>query len=182
MDQFIESFFQPIGQQDDPTIVQNNIIGRGSLVSFSYSQWVHDPKPLVIISDYQPGIRIRGINLHYLTFHTIAQLIKTNCDNLAFSYRSVSGDKYVTSAFRTYKWHGIKQIKKLDCDVLMRIMKVNRTEDPNQTEAIRQNVREQLNQQMNQKSEYYNQDYYNPNYNINSQSAPEGPSQWNNES
>lgn len=129
--------------------VQNNVVKKGDLVSFNYVNWKHDPYPLVIVTDLTPGNRLRGVNLHYLTFNYIRKLLSVGCGNMAFSYANVKSDEYIHQAFRVYKWQGIRQIRKFDCSFLLNLMATMRSLDPYQVEAIRKSVQEQIQQQLN---------------------------------
>jgi hypothetical protein len=110
---------------------------------------MNDPYPLIIITDYVQGVRVRGLNLHYLTFPFIKNLLSNSCEDKSFSYRNVKDNTYIVKAFRTYKWQGIRQIKVLDCEFLLKMMGVARSYDPNEVESIRNSVDEQLNQETN---------------------------------
>lgn len=128
-------------------------IQRGDLISFNYGSWQNDPYPLVIIADVQPGVKVRGLNLHYLTFPYIRNLLQLACVNRGFSYSNFKNDSYITSAFRSYKWLNIRTIKKLDCQFLLNVMAVARSFDPARVESIREVVREQLQRATNQGAE-----------------------------
>jgi hypothetical protein len=125
-------------------------INKGSLVTFSYLYFKpgHDPTPLVIITDVWRDY-IRGVNLHYLTFPYILRLLQPNCDNPRFSYYNIKGDAYIVGAFRQYKRLGIRQIKKLDCAFLLKVLQTVRTLDPTQVDTIRRAVRDQINRTVN---------------------------------
>lgn len=117
---------------------------KGGLIVFNYLYWMNDPYPLVIITDYIMGNRVRGINLHYLTFPFIKDLLNNSCDNRSFSYRNVKDNSYIVKAFRTYKWSGIRQIKVLDCEFLLKVMGITRSYDPNEIDAIKNSIQSQL--------------------------------------
>ena len=129
--------------------VANPFLGRGSLVQFSYLYWAHDPRPLVIVTDVKFGKVVRGINIHYLTFNHIKKILQQGCDNVGFSYKSFMGDQFMKDAFRSYKWAGVRQIKKLNCDFIQKVMELVRSFDPAEVEIIRKQVLEQLNRQVN---------------------------------
>jgi len=97
----------------------------------------------------QFGKRIRGVNIHYLTFNYIKGILGQGCGNMGFSYRNFSGDRFLTSAFRTYKWSGIRQLKKLDCNFVKKVMEMIRSFDPAEVEIMRKNVLDQLERQVN---------------------------------
>lgn len=122
------------------------IVGRGSLVVFNYIFHKNDPSPLVLITDNQPQY-IRGVNLHYLTFPVIKKLLYPGgsiCESSRVTYSYVSTDSFVVSAFRQYKKNGIQFMKKLDCSTIVKAMSIARSFDPNEIEAIRNEIREQL--------------------------------------
>jgi len=131
-------------------------ITRGSLVTFNYlfHKPGHDPAPMVLITDIWAQY-IRGINLHYLTFPVIKNLIypapgKSLCDNPIFTYQYIKRNSYITSAFRQYKRNGIERLRKLDCAFIVNALAVSRSFDPNEIEAIRRSVREQIRRMVNE--------------------------------
>ena len=136
-----------------PLTPLSNFLQKGNLITFNYVNWANDPRPLVILTDVSPGMRIRGINLNYLTFNYIKNILLSNCNNVGFSYSNIKGDAYIVSAFRSYKWQGIQQLRKLDCKFLLSVMSVVRSFDPNEIKMIRQSVREQIQQQISPKAE-----------------------------
>jgi hypothetical protein len=125
------------------TLAQN-YLRKGALISFGYQWWKHDPYPLLIVTDVFSGDKIRGINLHYLTFPYIRNVLRTGGNNQAFSYANIKGDRYITNAFRSYKWNAIRQVRVLDVSFLLNIMGIVRSFDPSQIMAIRRSVQEQL--------------------------------------
>lgn len=130
-----------------PPAATNSVVGKGSLITFNYSfhRPGHDPYPMVIVTDVWQGF-IRGVNLHYLTFPYIKQILQSNGNNPSFSYANIKGDEYITSAFRQYKRNGIRQLKKFDATFLLTVLKSVRSFDPSEIEAIRQSVRQQIQQ------------------------------------
>lgn len=125
-----------------------NVLNKGVLVNFGYTFWKHDPNPLVIVSDVFVD-RIRGVNLHYLTFRYIRDLLKNYCDKNYFSYRFIKHDQFVVNAFRTYKKQGITMMKRLDCEVLIALLTRVRSFNPQEMEAIRQEIEKQLKAETN---------------------------------
>lgn len=149
----IQQLFQPTNQIQSAA---NPYIIKGSLIMFRYSYWIHDPMPLLIVTDYIPGQKIRGLNLHYLSDLYIRSLISQATVNPgAFSYQNnIKGNAYIKSSFRVYKWPGISQIKKFDSQFVLKMMSVARTTfDPAQIKAIRQYVDQQIQQQLVGKAE-----------------------------
>lgn len=133
----------------------NPVVGRGSLVTFSYAfhKPGHDPVPLVLVTDIWDKY-IRGINLHYLTFPVIKKLLfpgpnQSICESPQFTYQYIKGNDYIVSAFRQYKREGIGSLKKLNCEFIVNALAISRSFDPNEIEAIRKSVREQISRMAN---------------------------------
>lgn len=144
---------QQLFQQPQLQTANNPAITRGSLIMFHYTLWIHDPMPLVIVTDYLPGNKLRGVNLHYLTYPFVRTLLSQAGTTAGFSYQNIKGNAYISDAFRSYKWNGISQVKKFDCQFVLQMMTMARAFDPSQIRAIRQSVDQQLQQQMLPKAE-----------------------------
>lgn len=125
---------------------------KGALVWFNYTFWKHDNTPLVLVTDVM-GDRIRGVNLHYLTLRYMKGLLQSYCGKDFFSYRFIKHDQFMVNAFRTYKKSGIRQLNILDCDVLNNSLQNVRSLNPQQVDAIRQQIQQQLQQQLNPTAE-----------------------------
>lgn len=152
----LESIFKPVRQDvvrnPNPRISANNSIKKGSLITFNYTFWKNDPYPLVIVNENFVSKKIWGINLHYLTFNYIKKIMKY-CKSPMFSYYSaIKNDKILENAYRSYKWQGIRQIKRLDCDFLLDVIATVKSYDPAEVQIIRKNVQEQINKKINPKS------------------------------
>lgn len=133
-----------------------NVIGKGDIVVFGYvsqqrNYQIHDPTPLVIVSDIFTDM-IRGVNLHYLTLPYVKSLVMAHANNPNFSFRFISGDAYIVGAFRSYKRNGISQLKMLDANFLKNLLSVVRALDPGEIEQMREQVRQMIEQQMRQPS------------------------------
>lgn len=137
----VQKLFQPTQQQQF-----GSILTQGTLINFKYSFYINDPAPLVILTRVVPGAFIKGVNLHYLTYPYVSSLLSRSIGNPSFSYQNIRNDNYITSAFRTYKWNGISQIKKFDSQLILSVMQAVRSIDPTQIAAIRQSVEQQINQ------------------------------------
>jgi hypothetical protein len=135
-------------------------INKGSLVHFNYLFWIHDPYPLVIVTDIFPQY-IRGVNLHYLTFPYIRRLLQPNCDNAGFSYYNIKADQYIVNAFRTYKRSGVRTPKVFDCSFLLNILGSARALDPSDVDALRQLVQQQVRRRAQPRAEEMSQTYTN---------------------
>ena len=126
-------------------------VASGSLVTFKYDFAKHDVYPLVILT-YVSQNYIHGVNLHYLTFNQIKMVLqedKLNGCRPGFNYQNVKPYEYIIGAYRTYKKNGLRNLKVLDCDLILRSMSVSRSIDPQESEAIRENVRNQISSLIN---------------------------------
>lgn len=154
--EILRQLFQPVGRNPvnpDRGVMSNYGIGKGSLISFNYTFWRNDAYPLVVVSeDNRMNGKLCGINLHYLTFPYIRQLLAMSANNPAFSYKSISGDEYVKRAYRSYKWTGVRQVKALDRRFLLQVMSMVRSYDPAEVQIIRRQVQEQIREQINPKA------------------------------
>lgn len=154
--EILRQLFQPVGRNPvnpDRGMASNYGTGKGSLISFNYTFWRNDAYPLVIVSDdNRMNGKLCGINLHYLTFPYIKQLLAMSANNPSFSYKSISGDDYVKKAYRSYKWTGVRQIKALDRRFLLQVISMVRSYDPAEVQIIRRQVQEQIRQQINPKA------------------------------
>jgi hypothetical protein len=134
-------------QQTSATSLNNSIV-KGSLIIFNYSFWKNDPRPLVIVTDYNIQGKMRGVNLHYLTYPYIRNILNiASVSQIGFSYNNIKNDSYISNSFRSYKWSGISQIKKFDIQFINQMINNVRSFDPNQIQSIRQSVNQQLQQQ-----------------------------------
>jgi len=146
----IGQLFSPVSQQQQP----NNTVRRGAIVLFTYQNWMHDPSPMILVTDVQPGNRLRGVNLHYLTFPIIKQLLNTAKVSLGgISYRNITGQQYIVAAFRSYKWQSIRQLKVLDINYVLNALGTVRSFDPAEVEKMRRAVQEQLKRLANPRDE-----------------------------
>jgi hypothetical protein len=106
----------------------------------------------MIVIENNPGKnKISGINLHYLTFRDIRDLIG-RAGKMGFSYRSVSESRPFRDAYRSYKRTGVRQMKILDPSYLLGVMGMVRSFDPADAQIVRKQVQEQLKQQINPKA------------------------------
>lgn len=121
-------------------------VSSGSLVTFQYLFAKNDVYPLVILT-YVSMNYIHGVNLHYLTFNQIKEVLqkdKLNGCRPGFNYQNVKPYEYIVNAYRTYKRNGLRNLKILDCDLITKSMTVTRSIDPQESEAIRENIRNQI--------------------------------------
>jgi hypothetical protein len=146
------SLFNALNALLGPSGTPNPILGRGSLISFQYTQSyaakpnaIHDPYPLVIVTDIWPK-HVRGVNLHYLTFPYIKMILQAGGGNTNYSYYQVKPDKYIADSFRMYHRMGMTQIKMMDVQFLLKVLGTVRTWDESEIEAMKQQIRLQIQQ------------------------------------
>lgn len=133
-------------------------VAKGSVITFSYvgqrtGRPIHDPYPLIIVSDLQipghPDI-MRGVNLHYLTLPHVRNLIVNYANNPNFSYRYIKGDQFIVSAFRSYKRAGISRVRMLDVAFLKNLLTAVRALDVGEVDQIRAQIRLMMQQETGQ--------------------------------
>ena len=129
-------------------------ISKGALVSFNYPEShaikpnpIHDPYPMVIVTDVWPRY-IRGVNLHYLVFPYIKNVLNRGGGNTGFSSLHIRSDKYLANAFRMYVRTGIRRAKILDFDFLMTILNSVRSFSPSELERIKQTIEAQIQERL----------------------------------
>ena len=143
---------QPPNPGLTPTFQMPRPLVPGSLIVFHYINWKNDPTPMVIVSRIIPGRMLKGINVHYLAFREVSRLLRIGGGNPSFSYYNIKGNRYISSAFRSYSWGGVDfgTMRVLDVSFLLQAMKMVTSFDPLQIRAIRSEIERQLAQQMNQ--------------------------------
>lgn len=146
---------QLLGQKMPFRHVYYKTLKKGSLIYMQYLYWHADPNPLVIVTDV--GLdRIRGINLHYLTFRYVKDLLNHYCGQSMFSYKFIMHDPYIVNAFRTYKKSGLRNLQLLDCDVINTQLEPRRKAykyNPQEIKSIRDLLRQQLQRLANPKAQ-----------------------------
>lgn len=130
----------------------SKILGKGSLVLFRYEKWKHDPYPLLLVSEKYMDGKLAGVNLHYLTFRYVKNLLSTYCNNRSFDYQLIKGDQYIVNAYRCYTRSKIKDAKMLDCGFLMRVLSAIRSYNPSEIQKMREEIQRQLRQKVNPKA------------------------------
>lgn len=136
-------------------------ITAGSLISFHYPRslasnpsMIHDPRPMVIVSDVVIGKYIRGLNLHYITFPYVKKILQNFSGTTTFNYQqNIKPDKYLTQAFRKYLWNGIQQPKRLDNEWLKFVLNSVRTFSAGEVEKIRASIQQQIQSRLQAKAE-----------------------------
>ena len=118
----------------------NGSVLSGTVISFFYSFFDHDPYPIIITTGSMPNERIGGLNLHYLTFPVFRALLNNWAGNSAFNYLIVKNQPIIKNAFRSYKINGIKNAKKVNYQAILEVMSINRNYSPQEMLAIQQAV------------------------------------------
>lgn len=120
----------------------------GTIISFSYSFWEHDPHPFVLVADAVQGVRVRGFNLHYLTIQTIQQVLKMSCEGPMpiVNYHRFANIPIVQASFRTYLWGGVNSIREVDCKKVLAAIDMQQNYDPTDIERIRNQINDQIRQ------------------------------------
>lgn len=139
-----------VGYAPNKQEATNNRITRGTLIAFHYPisyakepYIIHDSHPMVIITDIWPTF-LRGVNLHYLTFPYIKQILQGHCNNNNYSWRTVKSDKYIAGAFRMYSRAGIKQVKKMDCSWLLDVLGAVRSFSESELQKLQEQIQAQI--------------------------------------
>lgn len=129
-------------------------INKGSIISFKYDFFKHDPYPTIVITKVTPKY-ISGLNIHILTFPNIKFLLGKGkrdinaCENPAFNYNLVKGKEYIIKAYRKYKKSGMRNVKIFDCDLFMTLIGAPRVVNPKEAKIIRTNISNQINKKTN---------------------------------
>lgn len=124
---------------------------KGSLISFEYPKSfamipniIHDPRPMLIITDIFAPNYIRGLNLHYLTFNYVQKILQIYSGNASFSYANIKPDAYMATAFRMYNLRGVLRPKRLDSEWLKTVLVSVRSFDAGELEKIRASIEQQI--------------------------------------
>jgi hypothetical protein len=148
--QSLSNILRDISQNSE--YVKGFNLPRGSIVTFHYALWKHDPYPTLIVTDavppqYGKDGMLRGININYITFNMFRQKILNNCGNPSFSYRtSIIGDMYLRRAFRRYKWNAnnVRLLQMFDVKEIIEKAGIVRAYDPSQAQTIKESIKRQL--------------------------------------
>ena len=135
-----------------------NSVGRGSLVSFHYpTSWavvpnvIHDPHPMLIITDIWPQY-IRGLNLHYLTFPYVKNILSLY-GGRNIDYQAIKPDQYMAQAFRMYVRRGVRKPRLLDLPWLQAVLQEAKSFNPGEVEKIRMSIQKQIQQRLQAKAD-----------------------------
>ena len=120
-------------------------VKQGSLINFQYLFYKTDQNPLVLVTSMYSDGRIAGVNLHYLTYRYVSNLLKNFCGKNV-NYQQIKGDVFLYRSFRTYKKYGIKNLHMLDCDALNQTLSKVRSFNfkPNELKTIQDSIRQQI--------------------------------------
>ena len=127
---------------------------RGNLAFFSYLFYHHDSNPLVLVTDVMPD-RIRGVNLHFLTFKFVKAILSNYCGK-TFSYANIKHNNYTQASFRTYKKPGMRNLQILDCEYINNLLKPQRRGykyNPQELKALKDQIQLQLQKAANPRAE-----------------------------
>ncbi len=120
----------------------NNISSpSGSVVSFAYRFYKHDPYPVILTAGFDPyhGL-IEGLNLHYMTFPIFRALLQSYAGNSNFNYLLIKNQPMIKQAFRSYKITGIANAKKVNWKAIVDAMSIIRQYSPQEMLAIQNAV------------------------------------------
>jgi hypothetical protein len=150
---YVDFYFEPL--QTDPQ--------EGDLIIFTYTKRlyyeIHDRTPLVLILNsakagkgYQPGRFIRGINLHYLTYGLMGQVIEMSHKGTAKSYEQLRAYQMCVNSFRHYLWNWIApgSIKKMNIIAVQAEVNTIKQYGRMNQEDLRNLVKQQLEQKTTQ--------------------------------
>lgn len=126
-------------------------VKSGSLVSFKYNFYKHDPSPLILVAKIDGEGTLHGINLHYLTFKFIKKLISLYCGK-SFAYSYIRNNYFIKNSYRSYKKQGRKNVQVLDCEFLNKVLGSVKSFKPTELESIRKSIQQQLNEKTNPKA------------------------------
>lgn len=132
-----------------------NTINIGSIISFKYSFFKHDPNPTIIITKVL-GDYIVGINFHYLSYNDLKKLLDPKqinaCKNRRFGYPLLKGKSYIIKGFRVYKRKGIQSLKYLDCEKMLQMMGLKAIVKQKIDKETNRNIEKQINRKTNVKA------------------------------
>ena len=120
----------------------NNVSSpNGSVVSFGYRFYRHDPYPVILTAGFDPyhGL-IEGLNLHYMTFPVFRALLQSHAGNVNFNYYLIKNQPLIKQAFRSYKINGIVNAKKVNWKAIIDAMSIIRQYSPQEMLAIQNAV------------------------------------------
>lgn len=130
-----------------PNLVQriislnNMTASNGSVISFYYKKFKHDPYPVIITTGFYPqkGL-ISGLNLHYLSFPVFRALLNQWAGNTGFTYFLIRNEPIIKEAFRKYKLTEIINIKKVDYKSIIALGKIIRNYSSEEIQKIKDAV------------------------------------------
>jgi hypothetical protein len=130
-----------------------NGLVRGTVATFGYNFWKHDPYPLVLCCGPDKHGNVCAINMHYLTLNYVKSVIKQYCNNQQFNYGMIKGDVFAKNAYRSYKPFGVKGIRIFDGNFLAEILGRAKSYNPAEIDKIRQEIQTQIRAKMQKSAE-----------------------------
>ncbi len=134
LNKIIPNIVELIGSANSKSII------NGSVISFNYQNFNHDPYPIIISTGPMSYGRIGGLNLHYLTFPVFRALLNSWAGNTAFNYFIIKNEPIIKNAFRSYKISSIKNIKKIHYKAILQIMSIKRNFSPEEMNEVQKAV------------------------------------------
>lgn len=137
---YVDMYFEPIQGEPKP----------GDVITFVYNKKlyyeIHDRYPLVLVLDWKRGNRVRGVNLHYLSYSVMGSIIEMTHNGLIYSYRQVQPMQMCVDAFRHYIWTWIIQgtIRRMNTEAIQAEVNTIKKYGKLDEATIHQLVREQL--------------------------------------
>lgn len=149
--------------------IQQRTIGVGVLMTFQYTNYKNDPSPLMLVAIngknptthlWANGL-VAGLNFHYLTPNVVNNMMKTYVNNPSFGYKYIKSNSFIVNAWRSYYPSLMKFKKIIDKDFLLQVLKVVRTIDPSEVDAIRAEIKSQLKQSFGKSAQEMTDEYRN---------------------
>ena len=128
---------------------------RGTIVTFQYASYKHDPQPIVIVTEawfpqFGKAGYIQGVNLNYVVLDYFVKVVLKRCGDPNFGYFAMKNNSYLRLAFRKYKWTNtnVLNMRYLDCNSVKEIaLQINKY-DPANSKAAKEAAKKALEQQM----------------------------------
>lgn len=149
---YVDLYFEPI--QTEPK--------AGDVIFFTYTKRlyyeIHDRTPLVLVLNsakqqgWQKGRCIRGVNLHYLTYSLMGQIIEMAHKGSAQNYEQIKTYQMCANSFRHYLWNWIApgSIRKMSIIAVQAEVNTIKQYGKMNQEDLREVVRQQLEQKTKQ--------------------------------
>jgi len=129
---------------DDVVIPSRLNLGSGSVVSMFYQFAKHDPYPTVLVCGITPDNLLQGFNLHYMTFPVYRALLNRWAGNPMFNYYLMKNEGLIKQSFRSYKFTGIKRMKRVNWRAIVTFLSIIRNYSPQEIQLIKDAVDAQV--------------------------------------